>query len=69
MDLLARFPELEDRKRDALNTRFFGQPVSELTRDELLALVGFLTQQQRQESHNRRKERDFWYALSYMRRR
>lgn len=40
-------PEFEDWKSETLLAYFFGQPIAEMDRDQLLAVIGFLVRQER----------------------
>lgn len=64
-NLLQRLPEqMNAWKEIAEGSRFFGLPISEMDRDELLAIVGQLIQSKEHACAEHKREHDFWYALS-----
>lgn len=54
--------DFENWKSETLLARFFGQPIAEMDRDQLLAVIGFLLKQERA----RRKEREERHRSLYV---
>ena len=54
----------EEWREKALGGRFFGEPISSLDRDGLLAVIGCLQESAETERQLRANERETWAALS-----
>lgn len=64
-DLFKRLPDsMNNWKQIAEGSCFFGLPISEMDREELLAIIGQLIQSKEQTFAEREREREFWYSLS-----
>lgn len=64
-NLFDQLPEqMEAWKKTAEGSRFFGQPISEMDRDELLAIIGQLIESKEQSFADHVREREFWRFLS-----